>query len=32
MDFVTEASGYLATFRETVRPLDTGGVLLPEAE
>jgi len=27
--YVTEASGYLANFRETVRPLDTGGVLLP---
>ena len=27
--YVTEASGYLSYFRETVRPLDTGGVLLP---
>jgi dihydroxy-acid dehydratase len=27
--YVTEASGYLSTFRETVHPLSTGGVLLP---
>lgn len=27
--YVNTASGYLAVFRETVRPLDTGGVLLP---
>lgn len=26
----TPATGYLANFREVVRPLDTGGVLLPE--
>ncbi|MEO0062315.1 MAG: hypothetical protein RLZZ08_875 [Pseudomonadota bacterium] len=28
--YVQPATGYLATFRETARPLDTGGVLLPE--
>ncbi|WEK48198.1 MAG: dihydroxy-acid dehydratase [Candidatus Andeanibacterium colombiense] len=27
--YVTEATGYLSTFRETVHPLSTGGVLLP---
>ncbi|HSG55470.1 MAG TPA: dihydroxy-acid dehydratase [Paracoccaceae bacterium] len=28
----TPATGYLANFRDVVRPLDTGGVLLPECE
>lgn len=28
--YVYEASGYLANFRDAVRPLSTGGVLLPE--
>ncbi len=27
---VTEATGYLSNFRETVRPMRTGGVLVPE--
>jgi dihydroxy-acid dehydratase len=27
--YVTEATGYLSNFRETVHPLSTGGVLLP---
>jgi dihydroxy-acid dehydratase len=28
--YVNAATGYLANFRDTVRPLNTGGVLLPE--
>ncbi|GGD55256.1 dihydroxy-acid dehydratase [Erythrobacter arachoides] len=28
--FRTEANGYLRTFRDTVRPMPTGGVLIPE--
>ncbi len=28
----TPATGYLANFRDVVRPLDTGGVLLPECD
>ncbi|MEL1249303.1 dihydroxy-acid dehydratase [Aurantiacibacter gilvus] len=28
--FRTEATGYLRNFRETVRPMPTGGVLIPE--
>jgi hypothetical protein len=29
---MTEATGYLGNFREVVRDLSTGGVLLPERE
>jgi dihydroxy-acid dehydratase len=29
--YVTEASGYLASFRQDVQPMSTGGVLLPPA-
>jgi dihydroxy-acid dehydratase len=27
--YVTEATGYLASFRQDVQPMSTGGVLLP---
>ena len=30
--YVTEATGYLASFRQDVQPMSTGGVLLPRAE
>ncbi|HEU4650446.1 MAG TPA: dihydroxy-acid dehydratase [Croceibacterium sp.] len=30
--YVTEATGYLATFRQDVRDMTTGGVLVPEGE
>jgi len=30
--FVTGATGYLASFRQDVQPMSTGGVLLPPAE
>lgn len=30
--YVYEATGYLANFRDAVRPLSTGGVLLPDAK